>query len=116
MHIMHFKTMLPVSKFMKFYRYSEDTGGLLYKQYHRLTPTGTYLNCGINFRVILEFIVSKKLYLCVCRCTNIIKGILMESFYYSSSQYMKLKQVVDLRPTNYKAGITRNGEYLRVLS
>ena len=29
---------------------------------------------------------------------------------------MKLKSVVDLRLTNYKAGITRNGEYLRVLS
>ena len=40
----------------------------------------------------------------------------MESFYYSSSQYVKLKQVVNLRLTNYKAGITRNGEYLRALS
>ena len=29
---------------------------------------------------------------------------------------MKLNQVVDLRPTNYKAGNIRNGEYLRVLS
>ena len=47
---------------------------------------------------------------------NGIEEILIELFYYSSSQFMKLKYVVDLRLTNYKAGITRNGEYLRVLS
>ena len=40
----------------------------------------------------------------------------MESYTYSSSQKMKLNQVVDLRLTNYKAGNMRNGEYLRVLS
>ena len=40
----------------------------------------------------------------------------MESFNYSSSQKMKLNQVVDLRLTNYKAGNIRNGEYLRVFS
>ena len=40
----------------------------------------------------------------------------MESFNYSSSQKMKLNQIVDLRLTNYKAGNIRNGEYLRVLS
>ena len=40
----------------------------------------------------------------------------MESFTYSSSQKMKLNQVVDLKLTNYKAGNIRNGEYLRVLS
>ena len=34
----------------------------------------------------------------------------------SGSQKMKLNKVVDLRLTNYKAGNTRNGEYLRVLS
>ena len=52
----------------------------------------------------------------VWMCTNGVKEILKELFYYSSSQYMKLKYVVDLRLTNYKAGITRNEEYLRVLS
>ena len=40
----------------------------------------------------------------------------MESFNYSSSQKMKLNQVVDLRLVSYKAGNIRNGEYLRVLS
>ena len=40
----------------------------------------------------------------------------MISFYSSSSQKMKLNEVVDLRLTNYKAGNIRNGEYLRVLS
>ena len=48
--------------------------------------------------------------------TNGVKEILNDLFYYFSSQYMKLKYVVDLRLTNYKAGITRNEEYLRVLS
>ena len=48
-------------------------------------------NFTVNFRIILKFIVLKKLYLCVCRCTNRIKGILMDSFFYSSSQYMQLK-------------------------
>ena len=40
----------------------------------------------------------------------------MVSFYYSSSQKMKLNEVVVLRLANYKAGNIRNGEYLRVLS
>ena len=40
----------------------------------------------------------------------------MISFYSSSSQKMKLNEVVDLRLANYKAGNIRNGEYLRVLS
>ena len=40
----------------------------------------------------------------------------MELFHYSSSRYMKLKYVVDLRLPFYKAGINRNGEYLGVLS
>ena len=40
----------------------------------------------------------------------------MESFNYSSSKKMKLNQVIDLRLTNYKAGIIRNGEHPRVLS
>ena len=40
----------------------------------------------------------------------------MESFNYSSSQKTKLNKVLDLRPTNYKAGNIRNGEYLKVLS
>ena len=40
----------------------------------------------------------------------------MEPFTYSSSQNMKLNQVVDLRLTNYKAGNIKNGEYLSVLS
>ena len=34
----------------------------------------------------------------------------MEFFNYSSLQKLKLKQVVDLRLTNYKAGNIRNGE------
>ena len=78
MHIMHFKAMLPVSKkIMKFYSYTEDTSGLYYRQYHRLTRTGTYLNFGMNLslifdnctvslRTIFKFNVSKKLYLYVC--------------------------------------------------
>ena len=45
-----------------------------------------------------------------------IKGIFIESFNYSSSQKIKLKQIVDLRLTNYKAGNIRNGEYLSVRS
>ena len=40
----------------------------------------------------------------------------MESFNYTSSQLLKLNQIIDLRLTNYKAGNIRNGEYLRVLS
>ena len=85
---------------MKFYRHTEDTSGLLYRQYHRLIRTGTYLNFGmkfsflinftVDFRTIFKFYVLKKLNLFVCRCTNGIKGILMELFYYSSSQCMKL--------------------------
>ena len=70
----------------------------------------------VNVRTIFKFNVSKKLYLYVCICINGIKGVFMESFNYSSSQKMKLNQVVDLRRTNYKAGNIRNGMYLRVLS
>ena len=74
------------------------------QQYDRLTRTGTYLNFGRNFSflIILPLILGlfsnlmfQKSYIYVfagvCRCTNGIKRILMESFYYSSSQYMKLK-------------------------
>ena len=38
---------------MKFYRYTEDTSGLLYRQYHRLTHTRIYLNCGMNFSFLI---------------------------------------------------------------
>ena len=48
-------------------------------------------NFTVDFRAIFKFNVLKKLRLFVCRCTNGIKEILMELFYYSSSQYMKLK-------------------------
>ena len=41
--------------------------------------------------------------------------VLKESL-WSSSKYMKLNKYIDLKLTNYKAGITRNGEFLRVLS
>ena len=49
---------------------------------------------------------------------NGINGTLKQFFYYCNSQYMKLNKVVDLRLNfeNNKPGITRNGEYLRVLS
>ena len=40
----------------------------------------------------------------------------MKSLYVSSSQDMKLNKVVDLRMIDYKAGITRNLEYPRMLS
>ena len=70
----------------------------------------------VNVRTIFKFNVSKKLYLYVCIRINGVKGIFMESFNYSSSQKMKLNQVVDLRLTNYKTGNIRNGVYLRVLS
>ena len=74
-------------------------------------------NFTVSFRTKFKFNVSKKLiYLYVCIRINGIKGIFMESFNYSSSQKMKLNQVVDLRLTNYNAGNIRNGEYLRVLS
>ena len=86
---------------MKFYRYTEDTSGLLYKKYHRLTRTGNiskfwgevfiFDNFTVDFRAVFNFNVLKKLHLFVCRCTNSIKGILMELFYYSSSQYTKFK-------------------------
>ena len=109
---------------MKFYRYTKDTSGLYYRQYHRLTPTRTYQffnelliidNFTVNFRTIFKFNVLTKLYLYVCIRINGIKGIFTESFHYSSSQKMKLNQVIDLRLTNYKASNIRNGEYLRVL-
>ena len=45
-----------------------------------------------------------------------LKESLLESFNYSSSQKMKLKKVVDLRLTSYKADNIRNGVYLKVLS
>ena len=39
MHIMHSKAMIPVSKILEIYRYTEDTCDILYRQYHRLTRT-----------------------------------------------------------------------------
>ena len=47
---------------MKFYRYTEDTSGLFYRQYHRLTRTGTYLNFGMNF----SFLIISLLILGLC--------------------------------------------------
>ena len=35
--------------FIKFRSYTENTCGLFFKQYHRLTLTGTYLNFWTNF-------------------------------------------------------------------
>ena len=54
----------------------------------------------VNFRAIFNFNVSKKLNLYVCNRTNGNKGILIVLCYYSSSQHMKFKYVVDLRLTN----------------
>ena len=59
-----------------------------------------FVHFTVNFRAIFNFNVSKKLYLYVCMRANGIKGILIELCYYSSSQHMKLKYVVDLRLTN----------------
>ena len=49
---------------------------------------------AVNFRTIFKFNVSTKLYLYVCLRINGIKGIFVESFNYSSSQQMKLNQIV----------------------
>ena len=81
----------------------------------------------VSFRTIFKFNVSKKFNL------HGIKGILMDFFYYSSSKHIKLHKAVDfktdkllssLNPVKRTFGqvrrgiasITRNGEYLKVLS
>ena len=40
----------------------------------------------------------------------------MKSFYYSSSNFMKLGKTENLRQKNYKAGSDKKREYLKVLS
>ena len=47
-------------------------------------------NFIVHCRAIVNFNASEKLYLYVCMRTNGIRGILIELFYYSSSQYMML--------------------------
>ena len=53
MHIMLSKQCYRFQKILKFYRYAEDSCGLFYRQYHRLTRTGTYLNFGMNFSFLI---------------------------------------------------------------
>ena len=75
---------------MEFYRYTEDTFDLFYRQYHRLTRTVTYLNFEMNFSFLVisllilglysNLMFRKKLYLYVCKRINGIKGIVWISF------------------------------------
>ena len=124
MHIMHFKAMLSVSKIheilhiCRVHRSPILEAVSLVDAHWNISKFWDefpiFDNFTVNFRNIFKFNVSQKLYLYICIRINGIKGTLMASLYYSSSQYMKFDNV-DLRLTDYKAGIIRNLEYLRVL-
>ena len=72
---------------MKFYRFTEDTSGLFFRQYYRLTPTGTYLNFGMNFSFLIisllilglfSTLMFRKSYIYMFACAQIV---LKESLY-----------------------------------
>ena len=44
MYIMYFIALLPVQNITKLCHYTEETSDQLYREYHRLTRTGTYKN------------------------------------------------------------------------
>ena len=83
MHIMHFKAMLPVSKIEEILQvYRGHKWPIVPRQ------VGTHWNVSkfweeflifdhftINFGVIFKFNVSKKLYLCVCRCLQVYNSM-----------------------------------------